>query len=987
MAASGSLRYAAAVSLLAAAYFGSAKLGLQLATVSPYATVVWPPTGIALASLLLLGHRAWPGVFLGALLANATVDGALLPSFLIAMGNTLEALAGAALVNRFANGRDCFYRPQDTFRYAILAGMGATSISATVGLFSIWLGGAFGEAGAGVVWLTWWLGDGTSVLTIAPLILLAAVRERHLGMPGRLPEFAALAAFTLAVGIFVFKSGLPLWERPYPLSYLCVSPLLWAAIRFGPRETAGAVFVLSGMAVWGRLTDYEAWSHESLLSLQVFLGLISFMALSLAASVHERQATHQMLRRREEELSNFLENAVLGMHWVNAEGIIIWANKAELALLGYAPEEYIGRRAADFHADAGMVDDILRRLERGGEVQGYEARLRRKDGSLVHVLLDLNAHRENGRLVHTRCFTRDISERKRAAEELQRVNESLEMRVEERTLSLARANRTLAAEIQERRHAEALVRDQNEILLQMASGAPLPAILDSIASFAARESGGDLCALLLHGPEGTRLRVAAAPRLPAAFAEAIPELALSPDSDLPSTLLPAVPGEGADGALPASPWAEYRRLAARHGFPACWGAPIVSAGREVLGALIMHHPSPHLSPSEKDRELLESAARMAAIAVERQRTLDEMRRVEERFRLLVEGVQDYAICLIDPHGNVITWNDGAERIKGYRADEIVGRHFSCFYTQEDLRDLRPEEALRLAAENGRHREEGWRVRKDGSRFFASVLMAALRTEDGQLGGFAKVTQDITARKEEQEKLKEYADRLQFLSRRLLELQETERRAIARELHDETGQALTALKINLDLALQTPAMSNAKYLAESADLADSLLRQVRNLSLDLHPSILDDLGLVAALRWSAGRQAQRSGFRLHFDADPVGGRLPIEVETACFRIAQEALTNVSRHAEAKEVELTFRRAGGAYEMVVQDDGRGFDAESKLRYAAAGLSMGLVGMQERAALIGASLDILSTPGNGTRICLKVPLRPSNEGIQGRSKAGIG
>jgi PAS domain S-box-containing protein len=133
------------------------------------------------------------------------------------------------------------------------------------------------------------------------------------------------------------------------------------------------------------------------------------------------------------------------------------------------------------------------------------------------------------------------------------------------------------------------------------------------------------------------------------------------------------------------------------------------------------------------------------------RTREVLRESEERFRLLVEGVKDYAIFMLDPHGYITTWNEGAKRIKGYEAEEIVGEHFSIFYTDEDVERAHPEEELRVAEAEGSYEEEGIRVRKDGTTFWANVLITALRDEEGNLKGFAKVTRDITARKEAEER--------------------------------------------------------------------------------------------------------------------------------------------------------------------------------------------------------------------------------------------
>jgi PAS domain S-box-containing protein len=239
----------------------------------------------------------------------------------------------------------------------------------------------------------------------------------------------------------------------------------------------------------------------------------------------------------------------------------------------------------------------------------------------------------------------------------------------------------------------------------------------------------------------------------------------------------------------------------------------------------------------------------------------ESRDKDEIFRLLVEGVVDYAIFVLSPEGIIMTWNAGAERIKGYSASEIIGQHFSCFYTQEAKDSGWPERELELAAMMERFGDEGWRVRKDGTQFWASVVITALRSPSGELRGFSKVTRDLTERRALEERTQELNKELrgkmtqltesrsqlelqnielQRLSNQLVRIQDEERRRIARELHDDLGQVLTALKINLDTTPQFPSRSDAISLTQDA------LTKVRNLSYLMHPPLLDESGLLAAM---------------------------------------------------------------------------------------------------------------------------------------------
>jgi signal transduction histidine kinase len=210
-----------------------------------------------------------------------------------------------------------------------------------------------------------------------------------------------------------------------------------------------------------------------------------------------------------------------------------------------------------------------------------------------------------------------------------------------------------------------------------------------------------------------------------------------------------------------------------------------------------------------------------------------------------------------------------------------------------------------------------------------------------------------------------------LSRELLAAQENERRRIARELHDEIGQALTAVKINLQTALRTNAGSpDVALLEDSALIVDRTLERVRNLSLDLRPAMLDDLGLVPALRWYFDRLAHTE-IAIQLDAEDWQRRLPPEVETTCFRVVQEALTNAIRHAQCRQVHVELRLQTVALQLVMRDNGIGFDVAEARARAGRGASLGLLGMFERVALLGGQIEIESQPGRGTLIRARFPI----------------
>ena len=222
-------------------------------------------------------------------------------------------------------------------------------------------------------------------------------------------------------------------------------------------------------------------------------------------------------------------------------------------------------------------------------------------------------------------------------------------------------------------------------------------------------------------------------------------------------------------------------------------------------------------------------------------------------------------------------------------------------------------------------------------------------------------------------LADSAAQLRALSRRVLEVQETERRRLALELHDELGQSLTAIKINLQSQARFGSIAPEELGLENIRIVDDALQQVRRLALALRPSMLDDLGLAPALRWLAEQAAARSGFVLQFQALVPAERLSPEIATTFFRIAQEALTNVARHAQATQLELVLQQSEQELQMTITDNGRGFDVAASRGQALAGASLGLLGMQERAMLIAASLLIESTPGRGCMLLLSCPLLP--------------
>ena len=356
---------------------------------------------------------------------------------------------------------------------------------------------------------------------------------------------------------------------------------------------------------------------------------------------------------------------------------------------------------------------------------------------------------------------------------------------------------------------------------------------------------------------------------------------------------------------------------------------------------------------------------------ERRRAEIALRRSEDRFRLMAEAVEDYAIFMLDPDGHVSTWNTGAERIKGYKAAEIIGRHFACFFPEEDIRSGKPLLELEAAVQHGRFEDESLRRRKDGSLFWASVIITPVRDEGNKLIGFVKVTRDITDRIQKEKSLRD-------LTAHLLRTQDEERKRIGRDLHDTLGQCVTAMKINLDTLAAGLETNSAikKQVIQCAELADECVKEVRTISYLLYPPMLEEMGLKSAIAWYLEGFTARSGIQVTFQASSEFGRLSRDIELALFRVLQESLTNVHRHSGSQTAHVQLSSNGEIVALAVSDDGKGIPASILVESGEwkRAVGVGLRGMKERLAQLGGSLEVTSA-GHGTTVTATVPIQKSS------------
>ena len=365
-------------------------------------------------------------------------------------------------------------------------------------------------------------------------------------------------------------------------------------------------------------------------------------------------------------------------------------------------------------------------------------------------------------------------------------------------------------------------------------------------------------------------------------------------------------------------------------------------------------------------------------------------RSEERLRILIDSATDYAIFTMTETGQIDSWNTGAERMFGYRSDQIIGRSFEVLFTAADRANGIADAEIATARREGRALDERFHVRRDGSLFYASGVTT--RLGDGSLG-FAKIARDLSAKEQAAQALRDASGALEVrvdertralaaevkshhsaqvhivnLLRKVVTAQEEERGRIARNLHDQLGQRLTELRLSLERvqARSGSAADADDELSRTLALVQTIDSEVGFLAWELRPAVLDHLGLAVALPRYVREWSEHYGIEAKYGGDglPSDG-ISREAEIALYRIAQEALTNVAKHAHAGRVDVLLESRDDYLVLVVEDDGVGFDQEHA---ATRERGIGLLGMRERAGLIGAQFELESNSGEGTSIFVR-------------------
>ena len=358
---------------------------------------------------------------------------------------------------------------------------------------------------------------------------------------------------------------------------------------------------------------------------------------------------------------------------------------------------------------------------------------------------------------------------------------------------------------------------------------------------------------------------------------------------------------------------------------------------------------------------------------------------ERRFTTLVQNVHDYAIMLLDAKGRISEWNEGAARLKGYTAEEVVGRHFRIFYTREDQRRKQPEAELRVASRKGRSEAEGWRVRKNGSRFWVNEIVTPIRDKANKVIAFAKISRDLTERREAEDALRmmndslerrvqertaemeNYQSRLRSLALRLSKTQEEERQRIAEDIHDNLAQLLALCQMRLSVVKKLLNDGDSdKAVVDIQKYIDQAIKYARSLMLDLSPPVLRRRQLLPAMEWLA-QQMETHGLKTFIRDDCKSKPVNEEVFIALFQGVRELLFNVLKHARTDRTWVSLKCSNSHVTVEVKDNGCGFDSTAQHSGG-----FGLFAIQERLRQVGGSLEFNSVIGRGTRVRLTASLQ---------------
>ena len=846
------------LTILAGVYVGTAKLALMLAAVGGFAAPVWPPTGIALAAVLLFGYRMWPGVALGAFLVNFWTGGEPLVAAAIAAGNTLEALAGAYALRRFIGFRRSLDRLRDVLAFVGLAAVASPLISASVGVTALAHAGIVSPENHFHVWTVWWWGDFAGALLVAPLILTWSVpsQARLIARGSRPVEMTLLLLSLLLVGVGVFFGLFPGVVESFEREFLLFPLLMWAALRFGPRAAASANILVGAIALSATALRLGPFVRpelaDSLLDLQAFMSTFAFASLCLASVAVERARAWARARDANRYRSAILEAAPDAIVTMDDRGMIRELNSSAERLFGLHRGDLRRTHMAALVAPTSPPGDRSPLWEAFSLGRRVTLSAFRSDGTEFPAEVIVIRIPIAGQPVFT-GFIRDLTTEKAAEQALRRSQEELEARVAARTAELRGLNVDLARRAEQLRKAQALAR-MGSFTLDSATGE--------------LSCSDELYRIYGRDPGSTFTR-----------------------DDLLAIMVP----EDRE---------QMRSLVERGGLVR--GRPFRFDARieqpDAAPRILRYEVTAMVDTAGAVSQLIGTCA-----------DLTEQRKTESlrvRLATIVETSSDAIVSETFREG-IDTWNRGAERLYGYSAEEMIGQPLDLL-VPEELREER-EQLLERVREGERLRSiETVRRRKDGSRFDAWVSMAPLLDATGRIVGVSSISRDISDRKAIETAMQSSLQEKDVLLREIHHRVKNNLQVIASLLHLQSAR-MASEEVRR-------AFDESNERIQSMALVHQLLYKSRLLASIDFASYLTSL--VDRLAQSFGVARDRIEFRvsapdIHLDIDTA-----IPCGLIVNELVTNALKHAFPGEGRGRVDVSLHRAGDErLVLTVEDDGIG------------------------------------------------------------------
>jgi PAS domain S-box-containing protein len=1012
---------------VAALYALLAKLVLAFFSGNGVVSVVWPPSGFALAVLLMGGKRYAAGVYLGALLANAMTGLPLGTAAFIATGNTLEALLGAWLLTRDGKFDPDFRSLSDYLRLIVLAGFFSTIVSAINGSTTLLVSGFLTSEAYLVNLLHWWMGDAIGILLIAPFVLVWRRVPRDWIEPKRAIEVMLVLGLTFLIGQVVFHDWFHDTLGTVARGYWMFLLVTWAAVRLGNHGVVALILMVAAQALIGAAQGTGFFDDDmaktQLTNYWSYMVTLSITGMALATHIAERKRAESEVFAAQSNRAATLDALPDLLFELDLDGYFHDYRASRSELLAVPPEVFLGKTMHQVlprdAADEAMA--ALREAHETGRSSGREIELQVPQGKSWFELSVARKPVVAGAAPRFIMLSRDITERKARIQELQRWRDIFEhaewgvvvgsadgATFELMNPAFARMHGYSVEELTGRPIAGVFAPECRETLpgqIQLAhqrghysfeswhlrkDGTVFPVLVDITT---VRGAGGQVLHRIVNVRDITEQRRAEqalreSEMLYRSVVTAMDEgMVLHMASGDIATANPAaerilgMPQEGISGhtseTIPLETLYEDGSSFPAELHPAMvtlrTGEPqtnvVMGLRRPGSATTWISINSQPVVDSDKDSKPYAVVATFRDIT-EHKGLEEELLYRENKFRTLAENSPNI-IIRYDQECRRVYANPAYARKTGVAVEDAPAiaadsqRRADMGIPAEEY-----EATLRRVMDTGTPAEMflEWHRPDTGHLTSHAFQVVAERGPDGRVLGALAIGHNITALKEAEKRLEESYGQLRGLAARLESVREEERKRIARDMHDELGQYLTALRLGISVLRMRAGEKDPAILEQVRSLStlgDKTMQVARDIAASLRPAPLE-LGVVSALEWLAEEFSKRTGVSCELETDEEEIDLDDEHSTAIFRMVQESLTNVTRHAEASQVGIRLMCQGEDYIVEVNDNGKGFDPS-----VPKAKSFGLVGLRERAIMLGGEVAIFSAPQRGTRITVRIPV----------------